>query len=251
MSSSSKLTGKKIFIDIISIVILIVLIFVGYKLFNKKDKSSSTVEAPTTKTVVAQENLLNPNINWDQLLSQNKEIVGWIYIPDTSINYPILCSKERDKYLKTDWKTGEKTLGGSIFGDSRYYGLDIIGTDKYIIHGHNLGSLSTEMFSQLKEYLNEDFYNKHQDIYIYTPKGNIKYDVVSIRIVDPMDSIYQKYDRENHKDWLNNQIKKSNVKCITHNYSLNKSLILSTCTNDEKNRIVVVGEAIEQSISKQ
>jgi len=250
MNSSSKLNGKKILIDIVSLIILLILVFLGYKFFSKDNKTSSDDTPTTSKSLVSTNDLLNPNINWSQLLSQNKEIVGWIYIPNTDINYPILCSKERDKYLRTDWKTGEETLGGSIFGDSRYYGQDIIDSTKYIIHGHNLGPLSTEMFSQLKEYLNEDFYNKHPNIYIYTPKGNIKYDVISIKIVDPMDGIYQKYDRDEHKAWINKQIKESNVKCTIHKYSLNKSILLSTCTNDEKNRIVIIGEALERSISK-
>lgn len=243
--NENKITKKKLIIDIISGIIVLVLIVVGYKLFlnNKEENHKKTAKTETTTVLDNDNKLMNPNINWTHLLSENKDIVGWIFIPDTNINYPILCSSEREKYLKIDWKTGEKTLGGSIFGDSRYYGEKIADTDKYIIHGHNLGPTSTKMFSQLKEYLNEDFYTEHPNIYIYTPDRNIKYDIISIRIVEPTDSLYQQIDRINHQDWINEQIKKSNIKCNTSKYTLNKSLILSTCTNDEENRIAIVGEA--------
>lgn len=92
----------------------------------------------------------------------NKEIkenmVAWITIDDTGIDYPVMQGEDNNEYLNKD-PFGEYSLSGSIFLDSRndpnfgdYYSL---------IYGHHMEQ--GMMFGALDEFLNEDYFNSHRN----------------------------------------------------------------------------------------
>lgn len=106
-------------------------------------------------------------INWDKLKSINKDIIGWIIIPDTNINYPILKSNETLKYINHSYN-GEYNKNGSIFtlNDNPFQ------DNVTIIYGHNMKS--GIMFSQLDKYMDKEFFYEHSKFEIYTENQNYR-----------------------------------------------------------------------------
>ena len=125
-----------------------------------------------------------PEQNWDALKKINKEIVGWIRIDKTPIDYPVLYRKSDDQnyqyYLKHTYK-GDYSDYGSIFVDYRC----TKGTKakNVILHGHNM--LNGSMFHELVNYSDGfkpklDYYKKHAVITFNTPDGDAKWKIISV-----------------------------------------------------------------------
>jgi len=113
----------------------------------------------------------NPSI---ELLSKNKDYVGWIQIENTIIDYPIVKGADNDFYLNRNFEQ-QPADAGSIFMDYRNFGF---GFDQHtIVYGHNMKNDS--MFGQLDLYLNSDFALTNPIIFIHDLYGIRKYQVFS------------------------------------------------------------------------
>lgn len=94
---------------------------------------------------------------FDALLGMNDDVVGWITVDGTQIDYPILQGEDNDAYLTTNFE-GRESRAGSIFLD---YRNDILSNDlNTVIYGHRMKDGS--MFQHLNKYLDEDFFFEHQ-----------------------------------------------------------------------------------------
>ena len=114
-------------------------------------------------------------VNWDELLSTNPDVIAWIQIPDTKINFPVLQGESNNTYLRKNIYK-KYSRGGCIFVDS--HNTDNFTDLNTIIYGHNLNNGS--MFSNLKKYKDKDYLQKHNYIYIYLPTGEaLKYKIFS------------------------------------------------------------------------
>ncbi len=84
------------------------------------------------------------------------DMVGWIVIDDTTIDYPVMQGEDNMEYLNLD-PAGEYSLSGSIFLDSRN-SRDF--TDPYsVIYGHHMQY--GKMFGALDDFLDEDYLARH------------------------------------------------------------------------------------------
>lgn len=93
----------------------------------------------------------------------NEDVVGWISIEDTKVNYPILQAEDNAYYLNKNYQH-DRTAAGSIFMDFRN---DVADYDPNIIlYGHRMKDNS--MFDSLEYFLDEDFFNNHGVIQIDT-----------------------------------------------------------------------------------
>lgn len=116
------------------------------------------------------------NIDWDALRAINPDVVGWVYVPGTVINYPI-CWREGDStyYLKHNF--GKNSVGG--FG-AEYGAIFLDGvnsgdwTDQVnVLYGHHMANGS--MFALLADFAwNSELFNQHRTFYVLTPEGNFK-----------------------------------------------------------------------------
>lgn len=182
------------------------------------------------------------------LYLENSDIVGWIYIEDTLIDYPVLCSKEKGFYLYRDFYC-EYSLGGSIFTE---YGNDCIRPDENIlIYGHHMADGS--MFGELTEYEDEEFYNNHRYITFDTLRGKGKYEVIaSFRTKIYPDSYngfkYYEYtgmDKETFESFMDN-IKDLSIYEVSSAVYGDNLITLSTCAyHDINGRFVVVAKRVD------
>lgn len=122
--------------------------------------------------------------NLKALFNQNSDCIGWIYIPGTSVNYPVMHTHANpQKYLRRDFY-GNYSQSGVPFLDAR---CDLESSD-LIIYGHNMRNGT--MFSELKNYTNADFRKKHPIIEFETANGIYKFNVINVKITDTADKKY-------------------------------------------------------------
>lgn len=121
--------------------------------------------------------------NWEALKKINKEIVAWITIDKSKIDYPVLEHKgdnaSSQYYLKRTYKDTYSDYG-SVFVD--YRSTDSVKSKNVILHGHNMQDGS--MFHDLVNYgdLTGDlqYYKDHPIIEFNTPEGDEQYKIISV-----------------------------------------------------------------------
>lgn len=102
----------------------------------------------------------------------NPDVVAWIRIPETRIDYPIMQGQDNDYYLNRDW-TGVPNVVGSIFLEHRN---DPSLTDfNTILYGHNMAGGA--MFHDLHKFNYEAYRGEIPYIYIITDSGVLRYEV--------------------------------------------------------------------------
>ncbi len=96
---------------------------------------------------------------YDDLYAQNSDLLGWIKIEGTVIDYPVMYTpKSPDKYLHKNFD-GEYSSSGLPFMDAGCY----VGCGNYLIYGHNMKNGS--MFASILDYKDESFWQEHSVIY--------------------------------------------------------------------------------------
>ena len=111
------------------------------------------------------------------LYAQNPEMVGWITIPDTAIDYPVMQSQSEDAYFYLHHNFNkEEDNNGCIFIDQRN-NLDSE-DNNLILYGHNMRS--GLMFGSLKNYLEEQYLVEHSQILLNTLYEKRIYDIIAV-----------------------------------------------------------------------
>lgn len=111
-------------------------------------------------------------LDWTKLEKINRDIIGWIKIEDTNINYPILKDTTNLKYLKHTYD-GKYNANGAIFTLNENPFEDNI----TVVYGHN--TKTGLMFSQLGQYMKQDFFEKHNSFKIDTKKNQYRATIFS------------------------------------------------------------------------
>ena len=125
-----------------------------------------------------------------ELFRQNSECIGWLCIPDTAVNYPVMHTPDNpEKYLRRNFY-GEYSVSGVPFLDGRC-DLD---SGNLIIYGHNMKNGT--MFSDLRHYADNAFRESHAVIEFQTADGSKFYTVTEVRITDIYDDRYSQLDTE-------------------------------------------------------
>ncbi len=121
--------------------------------------------------------------DFDYLSSVNDDVIGWIQIPGTAVNYPIVQGTDNDYYL-THLYTGASSSSGAIFLDSgTTLGLE---DRNAIIFGHNMKNGS--MFASLNSYSSSSYYSQHPYIVVTDLSGTrYIYDIFAVYSVDTAD----------------------------------------------------------------
>lgn len=164
---------------------------------------------------------------FDILLEENEELVGWLTIDDTEIDYPILQADNNNDYLRHDFNKDYNILG-SIFMDFRN---DITTHDDLntIVYGHRTKDES--MFEGLTKYEDKDFFESHQTFTFDTLYESYEAEVFAVYNTTT-DFNYIQTDFENEADYeqLLTNIKEESMYDIDVEVGTgDRILTLSTC----------------------
>lgn len=114
------------------------------------------------------------DINLEALRETNPAVVGWIFIPDSKINYPIVQGEDNQHYLKHTWDQ-KQSASGAIFMEST--NSPDFSDFRTIIYGHNMSN--STMFSSLSRYDTEKNWKKYPYVYLVTDEGVLRYEIYS------------------------------------------------------------------------
>lgn len=106
--------------------------------------------------------------------AQNSDLVGWVSIPGTRIDYPVMQTKDNpDFYLKHAFDKSYSSYGVPYVQEN----CDIGVSDNLVLYGHHMNNGS--MFSDLCKYESEDFYREHKIIHFDTLESFGEYEVIA------------------------------------------------------------------------
>ena len=248
---------KKQILRLILVVLLIISIcgmgYLCYYFYNqykdKKDNTHILNEIDVNNKIETQKT--ERMLQLEELQKENKEIVGWLEIEGTNINYPILQSSDNEFYLTHNYKK-EKSVSGSLFLDKDF---DLInGSSNYLIYGHR--SKQGLMFEDLLKYAKEDFYKEHTKIKFTTLKEDSMYEILSVfysRVYyEKEKDVFRYYyfinaDNEEEYNHFIKEAKKASIYNTGVNANYGEQLLtLSTCEySQEDGRFVVVAKKID------
>lgn len=176
---------KKQHIAILVLGVLIFVLGIGWYLNRKVETAVEEIqetqqEQTTEPEIEPQDELIISDTilpKFEEYYAQNDDLVGWIKVPNTLIDYPIVQAEDNDFYLHRDFEKNY-LFDGIPFMDFR----NILKPDLYdntLIYGHNMGLKGT-MFTELMRYKNIDFYKKSPLIQMDTLYHESQWKVIAV-----------------------------------------------------------------------
>ena len=186
-------------------------------------------------------------LSYRNLKDINSDYCGWLHIPDTKIDYPVLQSQSKqDFYLNHDFYK-DKNSSGSIYLDNAC----IIGfSNNYIIYGHHMKDGT--MFANLNKYQSKEYYLDHNKIQFDTLYDIGDYQLVSVLKIPESDlnqsSSFLLAETKDKFNQLTEFINKNKIYDTGQNvYFGDKLLTLITCEYSYKNgRILIIAKRINE-----
>ena len=175
-----------------------------------------------------------------QWRDRNPDIVGWITIPGTVIDYPFVQTANNSDYLRRDLD-GNETLAGTIFMDSRCEAGSPGGNT--ILYGHNMQNGA--MFGELLNFAKEDFFAEHSGGKLFLGGQWYTFAIFACLEVDPGESVVYSVDAEQTNIGGN---RLNYLRSFASQYqdpvgsASTRLVTLSTCSSvNNARRVVVVG----------
>lgn len=161
----------------------------GRKQETPAENLPETTEEETVHTGLANETAADGQIDFDILQKENPDIFAWLYVPGTGIDYPVLQSPVSDDYY--DNHTAESIEGaeGALYTEMPNL-MDMCDFNT-VIHGKD--GNETDLFADIHQYENPDFFRENDKIYLYLP-GNILTYTIFAAYYDDGSDILRRYD---------------------------------------------------------
>ncbi|MCI6264303.1 class B sortase [Collinsella sp. HCP28S3_F2] len=121
-----------------------------------------------------------PVVDFDALAQTNPEIVGWIYVPDTTINYPVVQANNNSKYLNTLFD-GTSNASGAIFLDCDDTAPGMV-DQQTTIYGHHMNDGS--MFNIISDTTDQAKFDSIEYVYYITRDGTYKLRPLATKVVE-------------------------------------------------------------------
>ena len=183
------------------------------------------------------------SIDYSKLREKNKDIIGWIKVNSTNINYPVVQYSDNEYYLTHDLYRNYNG-GGWVFLD--YRNKNDFNNKNSIIYAH--GRENKTMFGTLKNILNKEWYQNKDNYVIKTSSlsGSYVWQVFSVyKTPNTNDYIKTNFSTDNEYQTFLNLITKRSIYDFKTNVTINnKILTLSTCF-DDNSKVVLHAKLIK------
>ncbi len=184
-----------------------------------------------------------PEINFKALKEVNPDVTGWIYSPDTTINYPVVQGDDNAYYLK-HLADGTENRNGCPFLDVQ--NRPDFTDDNSIIYGHHMQNGT--MFAGISWYEDQSYYDEHPVMYLMTPSATYRIELFSGYITTMDSSAYMQNfgSVREHTDWLKEVSGRSDFRANLEISAYDRVITLSTCAYRLENaRYVLHGKLME------
>lgn len=105
-----------------------------------------------------------PQVDWAGLKAVNDDVVGWVQVPGTNINFPVYQGDTNETYLRRA-ATGEYSVGGQVFMDYENARPGMVDRQT-LIYGHHLGN--GEMFTQVDDMASQETFDSVSTVWYAT-----------------------------------------------------------------------------------
>ncbi len=224
-------------------VLLAVMAFSGWKVFTilvEYRQGEQTYQQMEELSLLppAEEENRTPSRNFEALWEVNPDVVAWISIPGTTIDYPVVQGLD-DKYYLRRMITGEWNIAGSIFLDAQC--SPDFSDPCSIIYGHNMRN--STMFSDLAKYKQQEFYDTYPIGQLETPEGIFEIKFFSGFVADSGHKVWDlSQAREDFPSWVSEMAGQSQFQSGVVPRETDRILVLSTCSYEFDNaRFVLLG----------
>ena len=177
-------------------------------------------------------------LNFDELLAVNSDIIGWLKVDGTNINYPVLYSDtDREFYLYHNYKREYDTQGSVYIENFNSKDLSDFNT---IFYGHSM--LNGNMFGTLHNFSNWNFFTSYGNIVFYTPGATYHYQVFETATIEDKHILtyLNNADQDSIKAYIKTISNYNGFKKTEYTITPDSHIItLSTCTTDDSKRLVV------------
>ena len=234
---------KKIIYILLILLLISVMLISSFLLFKDRKENKEQEGIFEQLIQITENNNVNNKEKYLELFKQNEDMVAWIKIENTNMDYPVMQTKDRpDYYLRRNFYK-EYSYYGTPYIDEN---CDIETSDNLIIYGHHIKN--NQLFGILEKYKNENFYKENKIIEFTTKNKSAKYEIIAVftTVAYSKDTFkYYEYiimDDKEEFDTFINKCKELSFYSIEKSAEYEDKLItLSTCEYSRKNgRLVVV-----------
>ena len=204
---------------------------------NSSGESSAAGETVVTLTTAP------PRHDLAALQAENSDCVGWLTIPDTTVDYPVVWTPaDPEHYLRRDFYDSYAS-GGTPFLDGR--NQPQAKGQNLIVYGHNM--LDGTMFKPMLQYLTPNFQVTHEDIYLELNGAQYHYQVIAALETSTRSPVYAYTDlssTDEMEDFRSMLLEETGLEAIPQAEGY---LTLSTCNNQGGNsRVLVIAALVEE-----
>lgn len=195
--------------------------------------------------------LARMTVDWDALREEAPDAIGWIVVPDTVINYPIVQGPDNEYYLHRsyDGETSWLSTGGTIFLDAGNKG-DFSDMNN-VLYGHHMNDGS--MFAFLAQLTNQGEFESNRTIYVLTPTMNYRLETFSVVLTVGSDEIVKTSfgTAEEFAEYIQDKVDRNVVEVndfVADASSISKIFMLVTCEySNNDGRACVFAYVTEQA----
>ncbi|MEK8130274.1 class B sortase [Paenibacillus filicis] len=211
--------------------------------WKKGSEKGEGATTPSSFIPKAHEPVMLPE--YQELYGRNPDIIGWLNMDGTRIDYPIMQNPQDAQYYLNHDFDKKKSKNGLPFLDA-YSRID--GSGIMLIHGHHMNS--GMMFADLMKYKKESYYKEHAKFQFSTLYEKEDYEIVAVilsQVYQKTDDVFKYYDIEKIGTSAEFDSYVQNIKNlalydtgVTARYG-DKLIVLSTCEySTENGRLAVV-----------
>ena len=198
---------------------------------------------PSSTTVPQKERMTSPiKVDFDALMNTNSDIKGWLYSPDTKIDYPVVQAMDNSYYLYR-FMDGSYNPSGTLFMDFRNMGD--FSSKNSVIYGHHMTDGS--MLASIVNYKDQAYYDEHPVMYLNTLEGNYRLDVLAgfVTWYESRGYTFDFESRTEFEEWITLMQSYSDFQCDVQVDPDDRIVTLSTCTYEYDNaRYVLMAKLV-------
>lgn len=193
--TKKKNNNTKLYGIIGAVVVALVAVFFAFRIFGNSSATTSTTTSATTTTEVttslaaADKEYLDAKFK--DLLATNSETVGYVYIPGTQLDEPVVQTTDNATYLDKRFDGEWEPLMGAVFMDADN---NKNFTDRLTwLFGHARGSRVPDhrMFKDVNLFSDQNFFDSHKYVVIETPEKKLYYEALAMVIVPETTAFYR------------------------------------------------------------
>ena len=186
-----------------------------------------------------------PQVDFDVLREINPEVVGWLIIEGTRINYPVVQGEDNEFYL-THQFDGQNSSSGCLFLDVKNDGS--FQEFNQIIYGHYMKNHS--MFHDLLNYKSQEYFDAHPEGWLITPSAAYRLQFFSGYVSDVFgDAWNSSFSKKEYLEWLSDCKERSAFSSDAVPTADSRVLTLSTCSYEFQNAKFVLHAVLDMQSS--